>query len=310
MANTTARAVSLQSLGFRHLSETIHLYTPPANVVTTEASSPSLIIICTWAFAQEKYIAKYLLWYLQIYSSSQILVLQSNTANLIWRPNAWQSSVFEPAVVAVKDCLSSSTGDNESPPKVLLHLFSNSGGYSAVQFAEFYSARSTSDPTYPTLLISALILDSSPGAPNGQRAVKALMAGIAPKPSAITRFIGLPLAHLIVGVTGLLGATGISQPAIDKSWQLLKDPKAPLLKESISRTYIFSDTDEMVDAKDIKLHARLSIQALEEVGVKNASEKVRCEELLGTSHVNHMLSNPEQYWEIVKETWAASSANL
>ncbi|RMZ91734.1 hypothetical protein DV736_g1015, partial [Chaetothyriales sp. CBS 134916] len=310
MASTTGRTVSLQSLGFRRLSENTHLYTPPANVAVTEANSPGLIIICTWAFAQEKHVAKYLLWYLQIYSSSQILVLQSDTANLTWRPNSWQSSIFEPAVMAVKDYLSSSAGSIDSPPKVLLHLFSNGGGYSGVQLAEFYSARSTSDPAYPTLPIRALVLDSSPGALDGPRSAKALMAGISPKPSAITRFIGPLLTHLIVGMTSLLRTTGLSQSAVDKAWQLLKDPEAPLLKESMSRTYIFSDADEMVDAKDIKLHTQLSIQALEEVGVKNAGEKVRYEEFLGTSHVNHMLGNPERYWEIVKETWTASSPKV
>ncbi|RMZ76351.1 hypothetical protein DV738_g5026, partial [Chaetothyriales sp. CBS 135597] len=249
----------------------------------------------------KKHIVKYLAWYLRIYPSSHILLLQSDSASLLWKPNAWQAPVFDPAT---KTKAKTKNG-------ILLHVFSNGGCYTAVQLAEFYSvhqqrasattttaadaetttATTTTSPPQE-LPIRAFILDSSPGAPgDSEGAIKALNA------SLTWWLAGQTLAYLAVGTTFALTATGLFQPAVAKAWARLKDAQqAPaVVNVRIARTYLFSDADQMIRARDVKLHARLK------------EYLVRCEEFTGTPHVNHMASDPERYWRVVKETWAASA---
>ncbi|RMD44958.1 hypothetical protein DV735_g8, partial [Chaetothyriales sp. CBS 134920] len=251
-------AVTFKSLGFQSLSESIHIYTPAAaaeneTVSSTDkdeqaqADSPGLIVICTWAFAQQRHIVKYLAWYLQLYPSSPILVLQSDSAGLLWKPNACPGG----------------PGDTQGALRALSAGFGGAGA----------GANST----------------------------------------AITRLVGQSLAYLAVGSTILMRATGICQPAVEKAWDRLKDPQRvpALLNAHVARTYVFSDADQVISAEDVRLHARLSIQALEEYagGGGGVSNKViRFREFSGTAHVNHMPSNSERYWGIVKETWAASAS--
>ena len=74
---------------------------------------------------------------------------------------------------------------------------------------------------------------------------------------------------------------------------------------AVPRTYIFSNTDEMVMEEDITGHAEIARQRLRETGLdaETAEDLVRLEEFFGTGHVNHIKEEGEKYWSIVKKTW-------
>ena len=287
----------IRDLGFNTLNDTTHLY-KPSSPAHPSSTGPGLVIVCSWAFARDKHISKYLKWYQQRYPASRILLLQGSIHNMIWRPDAWQGPFFEPAVLAIKDYLSSVESEK---PKILLHIFSNGGAHSAVQLAQFYARSSASTLRSPVLPIDALVLDSTPGFPNGELAVKALVQGL-PKAS-LASMIGPPIVHATVALSGLFHYIGVSELAVAKVWRTLNDMKGPFLKDTIPRTYIFSDVDEVIEEKDVKRHAEEAIKALEAAGSTHAAQNIRCEEFIGTAHVNHMLKNSDRYWNIVKDTW-------
>ena len=300
MAPERSSKSPIAALGFHSLSDTTHLYKPSAGA-KTNSTDPGLVIICSWAFAQDKHIVKYLKWYQEIYPSSRLLLVRGSIHNMIWRPDAWQGTYFDDAIIAIKDYLSSVGSDK---PRILLHLFSNGGGHTAVQLAQFYAQSSISALRNPKLPINALVLDSNPGYPSGPLAVKALVQGL-PK-SPIINLLGPPLVYATVGTSGILHHAGISELAVHKVWRTLNDPKGAFLRD-IPRTYIFSDADDVIDDKDVKRHANEAIKALEALGSTRAAENIRCEEFVGTAHVNHMLKNSDRYWKIVQETWKAGA---
>ena len=300
MAPKPAPGEPIQALDFKSLTDSIHLYKPSSSA-PAESTDPGLVIICSWAFAQDKHIVKYLKGYQQLYQHAQLLLIQNSIYNMMVRPDSWQTSLFEPAIYAIKDYISS-VGSQES--RILLHLFSNGGAHTTVQLSQFYAESSISALRSPQLPVDALILDSSPSLPNPVLGVKALTQGLPRIPGL--SIISPILLHATLASTYTLHKLGISEFAMSKLWRMLKDPYGAFAKATIPRTYIFSDTDEMIEEKDIKLHAQETSQAMKDAGMKNAGKRITCEEFKGTKHVNHMASNPERYWGIVKTTWESA----
>jgi Eukaryotic protein of unknown function (DUF829) len=286
----------MKDLGFYRLNDSINLYKPPSSG-QPDTTSPGLIIFCSWAFAIGKHIVKYLAWYQKLYPHARILLVQNDIHNMFWRPDAWQVPLFEPAVVAIKDYLSTLGAEK---PKILLHLFSNGGAHTGVQLTQFY-AQGNGALRDTTLPISALILDSAPGIPDRELGLKALRPGLPKAP--LVQLIGPPLLSAIIAVSGGFHALGVSELSIAKSWRVLNDVKGPFLKDTIPRTYIFSDADEVIPNVEVKRHAQEAIVALEANGSSHPAELIRCEEFIGTGHVNHMLKNTERYWSICQDTW-------
>ena len=292
-----AKSSPIEALGFTTLNSTTHLYKPSAE--TPNSKDPGLVIICSWAFAQDKHIAKYLKAYQEeVYPTARLLLLQGSIHNMIWRPDAWQPAHFGPAIYAIKDYLSSVGSES---PKILLHVFSNGGAHSAVQLAEFYAKDNLTTLRSPMLPINALIMDSTPGYPNGALAVKALVQGLPKLP--LMNILGPAFVHATVATSGIFHMLGISELAVNKVWRTTKDIDGPFLSDKIPRTYIFSNADDVIGEEDVKKHARESIKALEDAGFSDAAKNVQCEEFVGTSHVNHMLKNSDRYWKLVKDTW-------
>src|ERR1700712_5396391 len=88
------------------LSEEIYLYEPQQEVDTADASSPSLVILCTWVGgATPRRINKYVSQYRQHYPGARILVLTTNVTNLAFRPLSVVRSRLKPACEAIRRIL-------------------------------------------------------------------------------------------------------------------------------------------------------------------------------------------------------------
>lgn len=78
----------------------------------------------------------------------------------------------------------------------------------------------------------------------------------------------------------------------------LNDPN--LIPRGSVRTYVYSTADELVEWRDVEVHAKEA----EERGWGGG--KVRMVKYQETGHVAHMMTDPEKYWgEVVQRTWEA-----
>jgi hypothetical protein len=62
---------------------------------------------------------------------------------------------------------------------------------------------------------------------------------------------------------------------------------------------MYSETDDLVDYRDVEMHASES---------EAAGWLVQCERFQGSPHVGHMRAAPDRYWGIVKEHLELSSS--
>lgn len=278
--------------GIQKLNGITHLYNPKTTR-SPNSTDPSLVILCAWAFAQIRHISKYLRGYQEQYPATQILLIQADTGNLLWRPDDWQMPMFEPAVLAIKEHLNAA-----SRPGILLHTFSNGGSHTAIQLAQAYRQSFTSSSTEKTceLPINAIVFDSCPSPPRFQLGVKAVSMGL-PK-NAVAQTLGVAVVFAMLGFFAVLHETGISELFLAKACRQLNQP--PFLKGTVPRTYIYSKMDTVIREEDVLQHAADARSSLKESSADNI---VRAEEFVGSQHVNHVSIDPERYWRIIADTW-------
>ncbi|KAK5088224.1 hypothetical protein LTR05_002441 [Lithohypha guttulata] len=307
-STTTVTPNVLTGLGFSPLSRGISLYKPADELRTSgDEKSPTLIVICSWAFAQPKHIAKYVQPYQELYPSATILLIQNIIANTIWVPDSWQMSFFQPAARAIQLHLSASP-----KPRVLLHAFSNGGAHAAVQLAQ--ACLETCGGM--RLPVDALVLDSCPGQPRAVISVNALVQGV-PSNNLFIKSAARALAYAAVGATAVVDILNLSEHALWKLYRKLNDANDVFLCRStnseeaahirpIPRTYIYSESDLMILAVDVVGHARVAKEKLLAMDIEKnlIEESVKMEEFVGTEHVNHVKSEREGYWGTVQTTWA------
>jgi hypothetical protein len=197
---------------FTRLGEQIYYYTPPRTSTPTmsdrtdvSATTPSdvwdpdLVIICSWMYAHPRHIAKYTRPYQARYPTSPILLLRQDGGDFFWRSHTTQMRNLEPAVRVIRTLYSGGGGSSSSSsqesdtigsepkphrkykrrPRVLMHVFSNGGAWTACQLADAYkySAKDEEEEeeeggeageASAILPIDALILDSTPSLPDPQ----------------------------------------------------------------------------------------------------------------------------------------------
>lgn len=276
--------------GFVRLGKFVHHYTP-ANVDISD-SEPGLVVLCSWAFAQPKHIAKYLKGYQNTFPRTPILLVQQDINNMLFRPDSWQYTLFQPAADTIKTYIDSL---GQSPIKLLLHTFSNGGSHSAVQLGETYRR------TYHTEMpITAEVMDSTPGVPRYNETAAALSSGL---PKSFPAYaIGKVAMYSMLNTTIFMHYFGISELATVKLYRTLNDPNEAFLKPHIPRTYIYSDTDVMILTRDVLAHAEMARKTLNKDSEK--PDLIHTEEFINTPHANHMSQDPARYWQIVRDTFA------
>lgn len=231
--------------------------------------------------AQPKHIAKYAAGYEKLFPSASILAITTSSYDAAIATNAANTKRISPAL----DILC------KLPPntKLLLHFFSNGGGFTGMLLARCYKKKMGKP-----LPATATVLDSMPGRVRLQAQVRAFMVAL-PKNMIIRAiatlilWISYPLFRLRYLLTGRVDVVEEVRLAInDKS----------LFERDAPRVYIYSMADDMVESRDVEEHA-------------DAAEKLGCtvsrEKFLTSGHAAHMIQDPERYWGIVQKLWSTVS---
>lgn len=263
--------------------------------------SPDLVILCSWLYARSKNISKYTAEYQRIYPRSPILLLKQDGPDLFWRPNAWQMDALKPAVSVIKSLQAEQTSDL----KVLMHVFSNGGSFTACQLTDAFTVQSQSEGSQ--LPLSALIFDSAPSIPSASSGYVAMSQGFSPTlPAPVRLFCGAVLYSLARAASiggALFGKEGVHAGLRRK----LNDRNGAFMQKGLSRMYIYSKTDELVPWQHVELHADEARKVIEEMG-NNSSAKVQMEEFVGSKHVSHVVVDRDRYWRLVQDFWAESKS--
>lgn len=273
MASTETTSWDLDTL-----TDAISYHRQPAERRSRSGSGPSLIILCTWMSANRKHIAKYTQQHRRQYPDSELLVIESSVADIIYRTNHTQQRRLRPALDIV---LSHITKPKQSGrQQVLLHLFSNGGASSALQLAAGLE-------NYRRTAFSAIVFDSCPGAATYQQAVRAISLSLPKSPMA--KYLGVPLIHLMLCLFYLSFLIPGTENMVSRSRRQLNDPR--YFSSLVPRVYVYSEADQLVLYQDVKSHV--------DDAKRNGYEDVK--ELLfeASGHCAHAMVHKDEYWKAI-----------
>ncbi|KAL4802755.1 hypothetical protein BDV18DRAFT_146509 [Aspergillus unguis] len=271
-----------QLAAFTKLSSCIYVQEPESSISTGD--HPQTIVIATWMNAFSRSISKYVAGYRQLAPQTRIILIRTSSSEFVFRPTKRaQYARLAPAVKALQAL------GTEEP--VFIHMFSNGGVFAVTHLLEAYQ-----QATGHSLRVSSTVIDSAPGTATLSATIKAF-SYILPK-SWLPRLFGklLICAYLTsVFVFGkVFGKLFGVRNAVDVARKAINDGRMMRGLDKLTyprRCYIYSDTDELVDYKDIETHA------------SDAESKgfiVRREKFVGSEHVAHMRADPQRYWNTVK----------
>ena len=298
---------------FDRLGEQIFLSKNPLDL-SKEAPSgcPGIIVLCTWLYAQPKYVSKYTAAYRKMYPQTAILLLKQDGPDMMWRPNAWQMDNMKPAV----DILRGET-TGRLPRPIHMHVFSNGGAFTACRLAEAIDLAeksslgndggSNSSMKDFTLQISTLVIDSAPSIPSLARGRVALTQGMpASLPGPVRAVGGLILYSSMISlslVSRMLGSEGV----LTGTRRKLNDTDGPFIAAGIKRIYIYSESDELVPYQEVEEHAHEARDIYDNQFGGSGHDQVQFEKFEGSKHVAHAVKDPDRYWSIIKKLWPAGS---
>jgi hypothetical protein len=263
---------------FSRLNASIWYHKPAAR---TPSKDPDLVLLLGWMDAKPRHIAKYASGYEKLYPSASILAITTSSYDAALSSNAANIKRISPALDILYTLLPNA--------KLLLHFFSNGGGFTTVYIARCYMKEMGK-----ALPMTATVFDSVPGYARLQAQVRAFMVAL-PKNmilraiAALILYISYPFFKLRYLLTGTVDVVEDMRLATnDKS---LFDLDAP-------RVYIYSEADDMVEPKDVEEHADEA---------KTLGYTVSREKFLTSGHAAHMIQDPKRYWGIVQRLWSMVS---
>jgi len=281
---------------FRRLGKQIFHHVPSSTPIAVAADSPEqtkqpdLLIVCSWMGASSRNVRKYLSTYQTLFPATPILLLKQDGGDFFWRSKKTLAENVRPAVSVIKDVVAANEAEGA---KILLHIFSNGGAFSAINLTDaFQAALGTHLP------ISAVILDSTPSLPNARRAHEAI-SELLPKISGPVRLLGEGALWAYIGagyaVDKVFGVENITL------WlrRMLNDPQGAFTQGDLKRVYIYSQADKLVPWADVEAHAK-DAEAI--IG----PARVQLEDFVSSRHVGHILTDGPRYWNIVVEFWKES----
>ncbi|EXJ78874.1 hypothetical protein A1O1_09276 [Capronia coronata CBS 617.96] len=280
---------------FERLGQEIFLYTPtvldtnvtPASSAgLSESNHPHLYIVCSWMGARSRNIKKYIKTIQTRFPFSKILLLRQDGGDLFWRPVSQQMKNLEPAVGVVKRLADIRRPD---PLRVLVHIFSNGGSYTACQFADAF--RSSTGELLP---VSAMVLDSTPSLPSTSRSHTAICEYL-PKSGSL-RALGSAAVWAYLGFGKIVNKVAQKEDITLSLRRRLNDPEGAFTQGKAKRVYIYSQADKLIPAADVELHAQEAMRAIGE-------ERVQLEDFVTSRHVGHVLVDETRYWSIVENLW-------
>ncbi|KAF8144544.1 hypothetical protein K438DRAFT_1782734 [Mycena galopus ATCC 62051] len=154
---------------------------------------------------------------------------------------------------------------SETPPRVLIHIFSGGGSMQLLWLLLALESRPPQTTTRP--FTTCLVIDSAPGNFHHATVQKSLALPF----SGSTKLAGSAVASLIY--VGL---------------------QTRSMRRATPRLYFYSDVDQFSLVRDVMAH----IEEAREKGLN-----VREEYFLGTQHLRHSQEYPDRYWNAVRSVW-------
>ena len=242
--------------------------------------SPDTVLLFPWMGAAPRYIVKYVAGYATMYPTARLVLVTTDMADLTYRPRAAQMKRLEPVVDIVRAV-------DQPGSLTLMHMFSNAGSHTASLFLQAYRDSFAAARADPTLPLHAMIFDSGPGSAEFRRFAAAASVGL-PQPWYL-RIPALFLAYLILGTIWISIMRFQRRDPVDRLRQALNDKR--LVRLSAPRCYIYSETDALVNWKDVESHGRDA----EQKGWTVVRDKYN-----DSPHVGHMRTDASRYWKAVE----------
>lgn len=264
--------------GFVQLSPSVYIQ---ESRISTQGRPPKIIVLAFWMNAPPRALVKYVKEYRLLAPTARIIFLLSSTQDFtLSATTAAQEARVAPAVDAIR-------GFDGPDNPVFLHMFSNGGVCNGAHVLAEYK-KTTGKP----LCVSSMIFDSAPGKPTFTAAVRAFSFRL-PR-MWVVRLICQVLLYLTLVLFGLIRRVIRLPDDITQSRATVNDPGLlhGASKDTRRRCYIYSETDRLVDYKDVESHA---------FDAKMNGWSVFLERFQGTPHVGHMKADPERYWKIVAD---------
>lgn len=287
---------------FTRLGEQIFYFDPRqshSDAQSKPGSGPDLVILCPWLYARSRHIAKYSASYQEIYPSTPILLLKQDGPDMTWRPNSWQMDDLKAAISVIQKLESG----QDAALRVLMHVFSNGGSFTACQLADAYSIYALSSQRSGHLPISGLVIDSAPSIPTMSTGYAAMSQGLPSSlPGPVRAAAGLALYTSFLAfssVSKLMGSEGV----ITGMRRRLNDLEGAFMQGRSKRIYIYSQTDKMVPYQHVEKHAYEAKEFFNSLADGLGDELIRLERFEGSKHVAHVVVDPQRYWNIIKALW-------
>jgi hypothetical protein len=288
-----------QTLGFSIIEPTTEHHARFSAPMTNGA--PFLILLLSWTGAQDRHVLVYTKEYQTRFPLTPIVLITTSPMDFLARSSRQKQKRLKPAVEYVND-LYKRNGSRTNG--ILMHAFSEGGSNKACELAQAYLH------IYKDRLpVGALVLDSTPGQPQYRRLCKALAASFPKIPilkqkqgflglvSSGMDWISLGVAGMSLGVIWIFYNTilGYENNPITKTNRILLDPE--YFHKSTPRCYLYSESDKLVAAKHVRMHAL-------KAGYDGFPVT---QQLFESPHVAHVLNNPTDYWGTVDFTWRKSN---
>lgn len=273
--------------GFHSLTWNVSIYRSRIVQSQETVQHPRLVVLCSWMGAARKHVLKYTAGYQELFPSADILLVQSELPDFIWRTHAQQDRRLQPAVDVIQRALVESDwheGKGAAPP-VLFCAMSDGGLNSATHLARIIME---SYP-YKALPAGALVLDSCPNIPQFRRGWKAFSMSL-PK-NLISRIFGKIAICVFLLYWWLLKQTGDRSPIQVNRRQLIG---GQLFSKSTPRLYMVSKGDQLTDWDVVLRHA----DEAEAAGhpIKRVLFNVG-------AHCALITEDSVKYWAAVREIW-------
>lgn len=265
---------------FTKLGPSVYIHDPNSDTVS-RVGQP-VILVAFWMDAPARALVKYVDEYTRIISSARIIFLCSSSNDFFFRSTAGaQQAQLAPAVAALRASVTP-----ECP--VFMHLFSNGGVFRTTHLLKAY--RQTTGRPLP---ISSMIIDSAPGTASITAAMRAF--SFAMPRLWILRWLSKGALLIMLVCIKLYQMIAQTPDAISVARRSINDKslvEAANAEGRLTRCYIYSDGDELVDWQDVERHMSDS---------EACGWTVHREKFQGTPHVGHMRAQPERYWSVIRK---------
>ncbi|KAE8452021.1 hypothetical protein EG329_002186 [Mollisiaceae sp. DMI_Dod_QoI] len=262
---------------FSRLNQAVWFHQP----TTISSTEPDLVLLVGWMDATPRHMAKYAAGYEKLYPSARILIITTTQVDAAFRTHAANLNRVKPALDILYTL---PTG-----AKLLLHFFSNGGGFTTTMMAKAYKEKMGQ-----ILPITAMVLDSTPGRATYEATIRAFSVGL-PK-NIFLRTFGVLFLHVFFVLYKVGYWLQGKSDLVDQARMDLNDKS--IFDTDAHRMYIYSVADDMVAWESVEEHGEEA---------KSLGYTVDREKFLESGHAAHLLNDPDRYWATVQRLWRSVS---